>query len=154
VFESDSVVSVQEDVLRGLKPKDMLKLVFNASSPGEIEYFVRPSDRRELAFALKTSGRPFALVKIGDISGWLKDELDGYNVTDRHEDESYFERLNAPDSEVNILMGSRSFYEGWDSEAVDSIQNTAHRRFPDLRVRSALYAVYCLLHALRRSAGA
>ena len=35
--------------------------------------------------------------------------------TGRHEDESYFERLNAPDSEVNILMGSRSFYEGWDS---------------------------------------
>jgi hypothetical protein len=115
VFESDSVVSVQEDVLRGLKPKDMLKLVFNASSPGEIEVLVRPSNRQELAFKLKTSERPFALIKIGDVSGWLKDELDGYNVTDRHEDESYFERLNASDSEVNILMGSRSFYEGWDS---------------------------------------
>ncbi|MCX6841079.1 MAG: DEAD/DEAH box helicase family protein, partial [candidate division WOR-3 bacterium] len=115
VFESDSVVSVQEDVLRGLKPKDVLKLVFNASSPGEIEVLVRPSNQKELAFKLKTSERPFALIKIGDVSGWLKDELDGYNVTDRHEDESCFERLNAPDSEVNILMGSRSFYEGWDS---------------------------------------
>ncbi len=28
---------------------------------------------------------------------------------------SYFERLNADDSDINILMGSRSFYEGWDS---------------------------------------
>jgi len=36
-------------------------------------------------------------------------------VNERFEDESYFERLNAPDSDVNILMGSRSFYEGWDS---------------------------------------
>jgi hypothetical protein len=35
VFESDSVVSVQEDVLRGLKPKDLLKHVFNAGSPGD-----------------------------------------------------------------------------------------------------------------------
>ena len=86
VFESDSVVSVQEDVLRGLKPKDMLKLVFNASSPGEIEVLVRPSNRQELAFKLKTSERPFALIKIGDVSGWLKDELDGYNVTDRHDE--------------------------------------------------------------------
>ena len=31
------------------------------------------------------------------------------------EDESFFERLNAEDSEINLLMGSRSFYEGWDS---------------------------------------
>jgi hypothetical protein len=36
-------------------------------------------------------------------------------VNERFEDESYFERLNQPDSEVSILMGSRSFYEGWDS---------------------------------------
>ncbi|HTW90273.1 MAG TPA: DEAD/DEAH box helicase family protein [bacterium] len=84
VFESDSVVSVQEDVLRGLKPKDMLKLVFNASSPGEIEVLVRPSNRQELAFKLKTSERPFALIKIGDVSGWLKDELAGYEVNERH----------------------------------------------------------------------
>ena len=76
---------------------------------------VRPSNRQELAFKLKTSERPFALIKIGDVSGWLKDELAGYEVNERFEDESYFERLNAPDSDVNILMGSRSFYEGWDS---------------------------------------
>jgi type III restriction enzyme len=86
VFESGSVVSVQEDVLRGLKPKDMLKLVFNASSPGEIEVLVRPSNRQELAFKLKTSERPFALIKIGDVSGWLKDELAGYEVNERHDE--------------------------------------------------------------------
>ena len=115
MFEPDSAVVVQQDVLGGLKPKDLLKLVFNAGSPGEIEVLVRPSNRQELAFKLKTSERPFALIKIGDVSGWLKDELAGYEVNERFEDEGYFERLNAPDSEVNILMGSRSFYEGWDS---------------------------------------
>lgn len=115
VFESDYQVSVQEDVLGGLKPKDVLKHVFNAGSPGEIEVLVRPSNRQELAFKLKTSEKPFALIKIGDVSGWLKDELAGYEVNEGFEDESFFERLNAPDSDVNILMGSRSFYEGWDS---------------------------------------
>lgn len=55
------------------------------------------------------------MIKIGDISGWLKGELTGYEVQERFEDESYFENLNREDSDINILMGSRSFYEGWDS---------------------------------------
>ncbi len=72
-------------------------------------------DKKELAFKLKTSDMPFALIKIGDISGWLKEELVGYEIQERFEDESYFENLNKEESEINILMGSRGFYEGWDS---------------------------------------
>jgi len=75
----------------------------------------RLSNRKELAFKLKTSSRPFALIKIGDVSGWLKNEFVGYEVQERFEDETYFENLNREDSDINILMGSRSFYEGWDS---------------------------------------
>lgn len=115
VFEENEHVNVAEDVFRALTFNDVLRRVFNASKPGDIEILVRPSNRQELAFKLKTSDRPFALIKIGDISGWLKEELAGYEVNERFEDESYFERLNAEDSEINILMGSRSFYEGWDS---------------------------------------
>jgi len=55
------------------------------------------------------------LIKIGDVSGWLKNEFVGYEVQERFEDETYFENLNREDSDINILMGSRSFYEGWDS---------------------------------------
>lgn len=68
-----------------------------------------------MAFKLKTSDKPFALIKIGDVSGWLKNEFAGYEVQERFEDETYFENLNREDSDINILMGSRSFYEGWDS---------------------------------------
>jgi hypothetical protein len=64
---------------------------------------------------LKTSENPFALIRIGDISDWLTKEFAGYEINHRFTDESYFERLNQDDSEINILMGSRSFYEGWDS---------------------------------------
>ncbi len=98
-----------------LTRETLLRLVYNAPSPGEIEVLVRPSNRREMAFKLKSAAEPFALIKIGDVSGWLKDELEGYEIIEGYEDEGFFRRLNADDSPINILLGSRSFYEGWDS---------------------------------------
>jgi len=76
---------------------------------------LRPSNRQEMAFKLKSAEQPFALIKIGDISGWLKEELEGYEIMEGYEDEGFFRRLNEEDSPINILMGSRTFYEGWDS---------------------------------------
>ena len=115
MFEEGRSIKIDEARLRNITKDDILKYVYNSSTSGEIEVLVRQSDRKELAFKLKTSDRPFALIKIGDISGWLKEELAGYEVQERFEDESYFENLNKEESEINILMGSRSFYEGWDS---------------------------------------
>jgi hypothetical protein len=96
----------------GLLRKDLCRYVFNAGSWGDIEACILPSNRQEMAFKLKTAERVFALIKIGDISKWLKEKL---AITQRFEDESFFARLNADDSDINILMGSRAFYEGWDS---------------------------------------
>jgi len=115
VFEPDQKLTVVESVFRKLELKDVLRAVYNSSSTGETEVLVRPSNKQELAFKLKTADRPFALIKIGDISAWLKDKLAGYEVVEGFEDEGFFEALNADDSDINILMGSRSFYEGWDS---------------------------------------
>ena len=115
LFESDNHVVVQESIYKGLTQTDLLESVFNSREAGEIEILVRPSDRQEVAFKLKTSDDPFALVRIGDISDWLKRELTGYEVNQHFKDESYFLTLNKPDSDINILLGSRSFYEGWDS---------------------------------------
>lgn len=114
MFEQDAV-HVQEQRFRALSLDDLRGLVFNEQSPGEIEVQKRPSNHQEVAFKLKTGEQPFALIKIGDISGWLKGELVGYEVSETFEDESYFERLDEDDSDINILMGSRTFYEGWDS---------------------------------------
>jgi hypothetical protein len=115
LYESDVQVSVSDALLEDLTPQDLLETVFNASVPGDIEVLVRPSKQQEIAFKLKTSDNPFALIRIGDVSEWLTRELSGYEINHRFTDESYFERLNQDDSEINILMGSRSFYEGWDS---------------------------------------
>jgi type III restriction enzyme len=115
MFEDGEKLKVDEVVFKRLEQKDVLQAIYNARSPGEIEILTRPSNKQELAFKLRTSERPFALIKIGDISGWLKDKLTGYEIVESFEDEGFFERLNADDSDINVLMGSRSFYEGWDS---------------------------------------
>ncbi len=115
IFEDNSPVAIQESTFRRLSQSDLLEAVFNSPQPGEIEVLIRPSDRQEVAFKLKTCDDPFALIRIGDISDWFKGELAGYEINQHFKDESYFVTLNKEDSDINILMGSRSFYEGWDS---------------------------------------
>jgi type III restriction enzyme len=114
LFEEERV-KIDPSIWNSLSPDDLCRYVFNADSWGEIEVLVRPSNRQEMAFKLKTADRPFALVKIGDTSAWLKEKLSNRAIAERFDDESLFARLNADDSDINILMGSRSFYEGWDS---------------------------------------
>lgn len=106
---------VNEDLISKLDYNDILKYVLNAKTPGNIEVLKIPVNRSELIFKLKTAEKPFALIKIGDISGWLKDKLGGYEIIESFENESYFRKINSDDSDINILMGSRAFYEGWDS---------------------------------------
>lgn len=114
MFE-DKELEMDEKLFFSITFKEILRAVFNAEGSGEIEILRRPSDRKELAFKLKTSDKPFALIKIGDVSQWLKEEFPGYEIQERFEEEGFFESLNREDSEINILMGSRGFYEGWDS---------------------------------------
>jgi len=114
LFE-DEKVRINPAVWDSLLPEDLCQCVFNASSHGEIEVLLRPSNRQEMAFKLKTAERPFALIRIGDISAWLKEKLTGYEVVERFDHESLFAGLNGDASDINILLGSRSFYEGWDS---------------------------------------
>jgi superfamily II DNA or RNA helicase len=114
VFEELECV-VNADLISKLDYKDVLKYVLNAKTPGNIEVLKIPGNINELIFRLMTAEKPFALIKIGDISGWLKDKLEGYEINESFENESYFRRINRDDSDINVLMGSRSFYEGWDS---------------------------------------
>ena len=53
LFEPDARVQVNDALLDGLTQADLLRDVFNANGPGEIEVLVRPSDRQEVAFKLK-----------------------------------------------------------------------------------------------------
>ncbi len=106
---------INKDVISKIEYQDVLEEVFNSKNSGGIEVLKIPGNRKELIFKLKKSEKPFALIKIGDISGWLKDQLEGYEINESFDNRSVFEQINRDDSEINILMGSRTFYEGWDS---------------------------------------
>lgn len=107
-------IKIDENVLREIKLHDILKYVYNAETPGNIEVIVIPEKRQEAVLKLKSSDKPFALIKIGDAIKWIKDNLKDYEVNESYEDKSIFERIEEKE-EISILMGSRAFYEGWDS---------------------------------------
>lgn len=115
VFEDGKKIKIDEEVFKSITLKDIWNYVYNSPSPGEIEISFRPSDKKQVAFKLTTSDKHFALSKTGNIPNWLKEELSRFNVNHRFEEEGFFERINQDDSPINILMGSRAFYEGWDS---------------------------------------
>ncbi|PMP85231.1 MAG: restriction endonuclease subunit R [Thermodesulfobium narugense] len=102
------------NVLESIQFNDILESVFNSKTTGTIEVLKIPSNKQELIFKLKTSSQPFALMKIGDITEWIKNKLTGYEIIEKFDNESIFENINHSE-DINILMGSRSFYEGWDS---------------------------------------
>lgn len=105
-----------KDILEDLQPENLYREVFNAYGPGEIEYVYSEENDREVALSLTSSrGVPFALIKIGRVSEIQKNFLWNYRETKVHEDPRYFDRLNEADSPINLLIGSRAFYEGWDS---------------------------------------
>lgn len=106
---------VDKKLLEKIEYNDILRQIFNAKSSGKIEVLKIPGNKNEIIFKLQTSEKPFGLIKIGDISGWLKEKLGSYEIIESFENESIFKKINRDDSEINILMGSRAFYEGWDS---------------------------------------
>ena len=109
-----STINIDENLIKNLKVEDILKHVYNSESFGSIEAILIPGKRQEAVFKLKTSDKPFALIKIGDAIKWIKDNLKGYEVIESYEDKSIFENLDERE-DISILMGSRAFYEGWDS---------------------------------------
>ena len=91
---------------------ELKELIFYARS-GNIEAIINPKDKTEIAFKLDSTDKPFCLIKIGDISSWLKEKLHGIKIDETFKEESYFKSLD--NSSINILLGSRAFYEGWDT---------------------------------------
>ena len=114
VFDTSEKLDIGKDI-KNISLNDVLKLVFNTDNPGSFEVMRNPKNKKELSFSIKSSDtpEPFALIKIGDTDRWVKEVLVGYEVEEDYTETKVFDNLN--DSSINILMGSRAFYEGWDS---------------------------------------
>ncbi|ODN30438.1 DEAD/DEAH box helicase family protein [Fervidobacterium thailandense] len=112
---NDSIEGLNREELEKLSGTDILNFVFNAQTPGEIE-IIKSTSKKEIALKLMTSDKPFALVRIGDASP-LIDKIKQYKdvyIQERFESDDFFSNLEN-DENINILLGSRAFYEGWDS---------------------------------------
>lgn len=114
-IKDDIKAKINRNLISDITHKDVCEKIFHSKSTGRIEVLKIPGNRSELILKLTTADSPFALIKIGDISNWLKEKLTGYEINESFDNESYFKKLNEDDSSINILMGSRTFYEGWDS---------------------------------------
>ena len=102
-----------EDV-EALTLSEIKKEVFHSKNDGKIE-ITTASNGKELALKLQTGKKFFALIKIGDSKKFQKEQLgDDYLITKQTEEKSYFAGINKND-DIVMLLGSRSFYEGWDS---------------------------------------
>lgn len=114
VFGSESVL-FNEDYVKKIELKDLLKHIFNSDSFGKIEVIKIPKNNKELAFKIKTSEKPFCLMRVGDCGNWVKEKLTSYEINESYSNESFFKNIDKENDFINILMGSRAFYEGWDS---------------------------------------
>ena len=109
-------IPINKKFLSKITYRQLLKSVFNADKPGNIEALRIPNNKKEIAFKLHTSTQPFALIRIGDNTSWFRNVLHGKKeISETWQGKSLFGALNNPDSSINILLGSRAFYEGWDS---------------------------------------
>jgi hypothetical protein len=116
-FNTAEIPSSFIQIIENISKEDILKYVFNASSFGKIEYTRILNNSREIAFRLKTaeSGQHFCLLVASDATKWSENVLDNYEYTETPLTKSYFKEINSQNSGINILLGSRIFTEGWDS---------------------------------------
>lgn len=101
-------------ILESLSQEDLLECVFNSKNNGKIE-ILEGEKGKEIILKLETSEKPFALIRIGDAKKFQREKLgNNYVYISSYDEKKIFENINEL-KDINLLLGSRSFYEGWDS---------------------------------------
>jgi len=111
IFGSDEIDFIQE--IQTFEKQKFFENVFNSKNPSKIEYVRIKGNDRELLFKLKNSTEYFMLIVADKIIKWEDNTLEGYEKSETVE-ESIFKDINER-KDINILLGSRIFTEGWDS---------------------------------------
>lgn len=106
---------------------DILRVLFNAEVPAALHVRQLKSGgdaEGEVALHIGEENPPFGVINVGDPSGLCKlceEHSDDLVVSDSEFAQSIFRRVNAADSEINVLIGSRKFSEGWSSWRVSTM---------------------------------
>jgi rRNA maturation endonuclease Nob1 len=113
VFENEQL-DFDITILESLNKEDLFECVFNAKSYGKIE-ILEGEKGKEIVLKLETSEKSFALIRIGDAKKFHREKLgNNYVYISSFDEKKIFENINNL-KDINLLLGSRSFYEGWDS---------------------------------------
>lgn len=101
---------------------DILKRVFNAPAKQRLKLVNIKSTKGELALRVGDA-EPFGLINIGDDAGFFNMAEDAQAFDNERDDfgGGLFDQLNAKDSQLNVLIGSRKFTEGWSSWRVSTM---------------------------------
>jgi hypothetical protein len=106
---------------------DILQVLFNAKASGALH--VRQlkgssESEGEVALHIGEENDPFGVINVGDPSGLCKlcmDHPEDLVVSDSEFSESLFRQVNDADSDINVLIGSKKFSEGWSSWRVSTM---------------------------------
>ncbi len=106
---------------------DILSVLFNANVSAALH--VRQlkgggGAEGEVALHIGGDNPPFGVINVGDPSALCKlceKHTDALVVSDSEFAQSIFRRVNEADSEINVLIGSRKFSEGWSSWRVSTM---------------------------------
>jgi hypothetical protein len=106
--------------------KDVLRMVFNSSTSSDAPRLHVLNLRQvqgEIALRIGSDGEIFGVINIGDTAGLIKNCAEKGIVaeTDEFANESLFRNINDKSSDINVLIGSRKFTEGWNSWRVSTM---------------------------------
>ena len=101
--------------------QDILERVFHCSG-GHLYIENITGVAGEIALRGGVSDKPFGVINVGDDAKLVKlCESHNLNVQDARFSASLFNSINADDSQINLLLGSKKFTEGWSSWRVSNM---------------------------------
>jgi len=107
--------------------RNILSTLFSAQVPGALHVRrLKASSEAEgeVALHIGEDNEPFGVINVGDPSGLCKlceEHPEDLAVSDSEFSGSLFRKVNASDSKINILIGSKKFSEGWSSWRVSTM---------------------------------
>ena len=110
----ETLIGGDRDAVASMTVEDLREKVFLSRHRGRLQIIRGKESNKELAFQLVNADRPFAMFRIGDTSRWRNEFLVGFEETTALQEQGFFDSLET--SDITILMGSRAFFESWDSK--------------------------------------
>jgi len=116
VFETAFSYLSSEGIDGALAYTEIVQLIFNAPAPAKLHIEDLKGVDGEIALRLGDNDY-FGVINVGDTRELLKlcEVQDEFVVDDQPIAESLFHKIDQKESNINILIGSRKFMQGWSS---------------------------------------